>query len=198
MHEALIGLIPIPLAVVSIVFVIHRMKTLHFSNSFKTYEIYKELWDLCGSDATKNLAKMRMLFKVLAPINLKVKEMEWFIYTDGAMHYIKQYSRLNKFVSIDFNQNRFCFSSEYDTARKRAIVGIKFLLLYVISGIIGVTLILSIDIYYEGRLSPIAGLHFTGYLLVIFSTLMLYMIVLFQLSHYLVKEEVTLKQCNSL
>ena len=186
------AVVPIVVAIAGGVALIHRMLLQSMANEMKQFELFLKLQKLCGSDARHNLAAMRVALACFTKRNLTKTEIEWFLLVPGAFSFMGAYGKLSSYVTVDFENNKFIFKSEFDSKKKRLFEWSKLAGLYVIFGTLGILLILIVPITLKtGELNPWVGFHVAGYVFCLLAITFLLMCMKIHDAKRLTREKIT-------
>lgn len=176
MIQEIATVISIVVSVAGVVALVHRMLLQSLASEIKQFELFLKMQELCGTDARHNLAAIRVAIACFTKRELTATEIEWFLLVPGAFSFLRVYGKLQRYVTVDFTNNRFVFKSQFDSKKKKIIEWSKLIGLYVISGTLGVMLIITVPIILKtGDLNPWIGLHIMGYFLCLIAIFLLYM-----------------------
>lgn len=110
---------------------------------------YEKVKELCGRDATNNLCELRIALEAFTSKELTPVEIEWFIYTPGAFKYLKKFGKCLKYLDIDVRNNKFVWSEKFQTPKSKRLEQLKIFMIYLVTGVLGVSLILAHETIYE-------------------------------------------------
>jgi len=110
---------------------------------------YEKIKDLCGKDARDNLCELRVALAAFTNKDLLPVEIEWFIHTPGAFKYLKKFGRCHKYLDIDLKNNKFIWIEKFKSTNSRIWEQLKLFMFYLISGTVGVAIILGYDNIYN-------------------------------------------------
>lgn len=167
-----------------------RMVLQTEASNIKQFELFLKVQELCGIDARKNLAAIRVALACITKRELTTKEIEWFLLIPGAFFYLRRYGKVSRNVSVDYCNNGFKFKSEFDSKTKRFIEWSKLVSLYLVSGTSGLMLIWAVPaVLNTGTLNPWVGLHILGYISCVLAVISLFMGIKLDDSKRLIREK---------
>ncbi|MBU1308995.1 MAG: hypothetical protein KKE30_05625 [Gammaproteobacteria bacterium] len=176
MIQELATVISIVVGIAGVVALVHRILLQSMVSGMKQFELFRQLQELCGSDARNNLAAIRVALTCFTKRELTTTEIELFLLVPGAFSFLRSYGKLRRYVTIDFNSNEFVFKPEFDSKRKQMIEWGKLVGLYLTSGTLGAMLVLAVPITLNtGKLNPWGSLHIAGYFLCLVAIFLLFM-----------------------
>jgi len=95
---------------------------LHRSESkIKTFKLFREMQEICGTDARKNLPVLIEGFQTVTHRYLNSREIEWFLYFPGAFTNIGMYGDGRKYVELDVKENRIIYKEKFRSKKRRVL-----------------------------------------------------------------------------
>lgn len=95
---------------------------LHRSESkIKTFKLFREMQEICGTDARKNLPVLIEGFQTVTHRYLNSREIEWFLYFPGAFTNIGMYGDGRKYVELDVKANRIIYKEKFRSKKRRVL-----------------------------------------------------------------------------
>lgn len=136
--ELIISLLGVILSVITIPFIISRMRMSSFKYHSLNLEHYEKLRDICDRNANDNLSTLLVALNGVIKKNLEPTLIEWFLYTPGAYFYIKKFDKCKRYISIDISNNKFIWNSKFKESKNRLKERILMFSVYTAFGTLGI------------------------------------------------------------